>query len=276
MTKNQSAANYLPTASTTMLNNNSFFKKFCKILIALIFWIAVWEITSILIGENLKLFLPSPFAVIKRWFEILLEPEYLKATLFTLIRIITGFCLGSSVGILLGILTNLSKLAYIILSPALKIIRAVPVVSFIILAFLFMSTDALPLFISFLMVVPLVWQSAHDGIENADKQLCEMGKVFGFNRFKVLFKIRLPIAVSQIMSALVSGLGYSWKSGVAAEVICTPTLSLGHEIFKGKFNLDYESVYAVTLTVVFLSLIIEILFKKLSERYIKGGAVNNA
>lgn len=254
-----------------MLNKNNFFTKFYRILIALVFWIAIWKITSVFIGEDLKLFLPSPFAVLKRWSEIIFEPAYLKATAFTLLRIITGFILGSATAIILGILTNLSKFAYILLSPALKIIRAVPVVSFIILAFLFMSTNALPLFISFLMVLPLVWQATHDGIENADKQLCEMGKVFGFKKLKVLFKIRLPIAVPQILSSLVSGLGYSWKSGVAAEVICTPELSLGHEIFKGKFNLDYESVYAVTLTVVFLSLLIEVLFKKLAN---KGGSFN--
>ncbi len=254
-----------------MLNKNNFFTKFYRILIALVFWIAIWKITSVFIGEDLKLFLPSPFAVLKRWSEIIFEPAYLKATAFTLLRIITGFILGSATAIILGILTNLSKFAYILLSPALKIIRAVPVVSFIILAFLFMSTNALPLFISFLMVLPLVWQATHDGIENADKQLCEMGKVFGFKKLKVLFKIRLPIAVPQILSSLVSGLGYSWKSGVAAEVICTPELSLGHEIFKGKFNLDYESVYAVTLTVVFLSLLIEVLFKKLAK---KGGSFN--
>lgn len=255
-----------------MLNKKNFLKKLGKGLIAFLFWIAVWQITSMILSDDLRLFLPSPFAVIRRWFEILLEPVYLKATVATLFRIITGFILGGAVGILLGILTNLSKLSFILLSPALKIVRAVPVVSFIILAFLFMNTDTLPFFISFLMVVPLVWQATHDGIENADKQLCEMGTVFGFNKIKVLFKIRFPIAITQITSALVSGLGFSWKSGVAAEVICTPTISLGHEIFSGKFNLDYESVYAVTLTVVFLSLIIEILFKKI----IKKGAYYNA
>ena len=268
-----SAASYLTTNSTTMLNKKSFLEKLCKGFIALLFWITVWQITSMLLPDNLKLFLPSPFAVARRWFEIIFEIVYLKATAFTLLRILTGFCLGSAVGIALGILTNLSKLSYILLSPALKVVRAVPVVSFIILAFLFMNNDILPLFISFLMVVPLVWQATHDSIENADKQLCEMGKVFGFSKLKVLFKIRLPISMPQIVSSLVSGLGYSWKSGVAAEVICTPAISLGHEIFKGKFNLDYQSVYAVTLTVVFLSLIIEILFKEISKRYIKGGAV---
>ncbi len=256
-----------------MLNKKSFLEKLGKGLIALLFWIAVWQIASMLLNDSLKLFLPSPFAVIRRWFEIIPDTSYLKATAFTLLRILAGFFLGGAMGIILGILTNLSKLSFIILSPALKVIRAVPVVSFIILAFLFMNTDILPLFISFLMVVPLVWQGTHDGIESADKQLCEMGKVFGFSKLKVLFKIRLPIAIPQIISALVSGLGYSWKSGVAAEVICTPETSLGHEIFRGKFNFDYESVYAVTLTVVFLSLIIEILFKQIYKRYIKGGAV---
>ena len=124
------------------------------------------------------------------------------------------------------------------------------------------------------MVVPLVWQSCHDALDGSDKKLCEMGKVFGISKPGILFKIRLPLCVPEIITACVNGLGFAWKSGVAAEVICTPEISLGHEIFRGKFNLDYESVYAATLCVVILSLFIEVLLKRITKSALGGNSEN--
>ena len=87
-----------------MLNKKSFLEKLGKGLIALLFWIAVWQIASMLLNDSLKLFLPSPFAVIQRWFEIIPDTTYLKATAFTLLRILAGFFFGGAMGIILGIL----------------------------------------------------------------------------------------------------------------------------------------------------------------------------
>ena len=258
------------TIFITMQNKKSLAVKIFKGIAAAAFWIVIWEAASLIIDDNLKIFLPSPVCVIKRFFKLILKSEFILAALKTLFRIALGFLSGVTAGILTGVLTNLSKTAHTLISPILRIIRAVPVVSFIILAFLFVKVDSLPIFISFLMVLPVVWQSTDDSLRSADERLCEMGKVFGLSKSKILFRIRLPISLPQIITSCINGLGLAWKSGVAAEVICTPEISLGHEIFRGKFNLDYEYVYAVTLAVVVLSVLIEFALKYFIGKLIKG------
>ncbi|MBQ8203891.1 MAG: ABC transporter permease subunit [Clostridia bacterium] len=256
------------TASITARNNKDIIKKASFAIIAVIFWIGLWWVASILIGEDLRLFLPSPFAVAKTLVSLVATKDFWTATLLTILRIFAGFILGAMAGIVSGMLTSHIKIADAILSPALKIIRAVPVVSFIILAFLFMSIDALPIFISFLMVTPLVWQSTHDALQNSCKELEEMGRVFKMGALAILFKIKLPSITGEIITALVTGLGFAWKSGVAAEVLYSPNISIGKNIYIAKANLDFSGVYAYTLTVVALSLVIEILLKRLCGRYL--------
>ena len=259
------------TASITAQSKKNTFKKLIFSVSALIFWILVWWGASHFIGEDLKIFLPSPFKVAKTFLNLLSEKEFYLATALTILRILAGFILGALAGIVSGILTSSFKVADIIISPALRVIRAVPVVSFIILAFLFMSIDALPIFISFLMVTPLVWQSTNDSLNSSCKELAEMGRVFKMSKSAILFKIKLPASLGEIATSLVTGLGFAWKSGVAAEVLYSPNISIGKSIYIAKANLDFAGVYAFTFTVVILSIIIEILLKRLLIK--KGGAL---
>ena len=251
---------------------NKALKKAIKSILILTFWLAVWETASLLVRNELKLFLPSPVAVFTKWLEVGFTAEYFSAAGATLLRIFAGFVFGTAFGFVLGLLTSNIKTLYSLVSPVLRIIRATPVVSFIILAFLFIKVDALPVFISFLMVVPLVWQTVHDGISNSDRELDEMCRVFGVSRLRALFRVKLPACLSGIISTSVSALGFAWKSGVAAEVLCTPEISLGHRIYSAKASLDFDEVYAATLTVVLLSLVIELLLKYLCKRYLSKEA----
>ncbi|MBP9989464.1 MAG: ABC transporter permease subunit [Ruminococcus sp.] len=251
---------------TSSSKENKKIKKPLKIILVLFFWLAVWEAASLLVSDELKIFLPSPFRVIEKWVATGFTYEYIKAALATLLRIFVGFAAGIFTGFILGILTSAFSVINLLLSPVLKCVRAVPVVSFIILAFLFLKVDYLPIFISFLMVVPLIWQTVHDSAANPDRKLKEMCAVYGIKKTKAIFRVYLPQALPQIITACVNALGFAWKSGVAAEVICTPDVSLGHKIYSAKSELNFDEVYAVTLTVILLSLFIEFLLKFLFRK----------
>lgn len=216
-----------------------------------------------LVSDNLSLFLPGPLPVLKSFIKSLPTAAFLKAVGCTLFRIFLGLVIGSLLGITLGILTGEYTLFDTLLSPALKIVRAVPVVSFIILAFLFINVDKLPIFITSLMVTPLVWQAVNDSVKGADKKLLEMSKVYNLGKIKTLVFIKLYSNINSIVTALISAVGLAWKSGVAAEVLCTPAVSIGKAIFKAKANLNFDEVYAFTFTVVILSLVFEFLIKRL-------------
>ena len=105
----------------------------------------------------------------------------------------------------------------------------------------------------------------------------EMAKAYNLSRQKTLLKIKLPCITPGLISTCVNSLGLAWKSGVAAEVICLPNISLGTMLWQGKGNVNFDEVYAVTLTVVVLSVIIEILFKFLCNKYLEriGGISND-
>lgn len=260
--------------SITTQNKNKTLNEILKAVFITAFWVLVWELASRIVSRNnelLLLILPSPITVFNKWISIAFTRSFVIATLLTLLRIFVGYTIGCILGFLLGILTHVSKLVYSLFAPILKIIRAVPVVAIIILMYLFFSSATLPILIVCLMVLPIIWQTVHDGLYNTDIKLLEMARVFNLTKYKTLTQVKLPHIMPQLITSCVNSLGLAWKSGVAAEVICLPSISLGTLLWQGKGSVEFAEVYAVTFTVVLLSILIEHLLKFL----IKGGNAND-
>ena len=127
------------------------------------------------------------------------------------------------------------------------------------------------------MVSPLIWQATNDGLKNTNIKILEMAHVYNISKIKTVFLIKLPSIIPNLITTCVNSLGLAWKSGVAAEVICLPKISLGTLLWQGKGNVNFDEVYAVTLTVILLSIIIEFLLKFLCKKYLlkSGGNVND-
>ena len=250
------------TITQSKLKNVIF--KILKILVVTAFWILVWEAVSRVMSrdnELMLLILPSPFTVIKRWLEVAFTEPFIKAVAASFSRIFWGFLLGTVFGVALGVLTHVLPVADLFLSPILKVIRAVPVIAISILLFLFFESDALPVCIVCLMVMPLIWQTVFDGLKNPDRELLEMAKIYKLGRTKTFLFVKVPKVLPILLSSSVSALGLGFKSGIAAEVISLPKTALGTTLWQSRGNVDFTEIYVVTLTVVVLSLLIELLLK---------------
>ena len=154
-----------------------------------------------------------------------------------------------------------------VFSPILHMIRATPVISFIILALVWIRTDYVPVFISFLMVVPILYAAVQTGLRSVDRELLEMARVFQMKRRKVMESIYLPAILPVVLSQGTVGLGFAWKSGIAAEVICLPLLSIGRQLKNAKATIDTPAVFAWTATIILLSLLLEWLLHRLAHRF---------
>ena len=106
-------------------------------LLAVLFWLAVWQIASMIVGKDL--ILPGPYAVLKTLYILIKQGSFWLSILLTMFRIMLGFCLGVAAGCLLALGCCSSKILDTLLSPIVRIVRATPVASFIILAMLWMS-----------------------------------------------------------------------------------------------------------------------------------------
>ena len=246
--------------------------KALKVIAVTVFWLLVWEVASRLVSKDnelMLLILPGPKAVFDKWLKIAFTKPYLDAVGKSLVRIMTGFLIGVGAGVVLGVLTHWSKVFDLFLSPAVKVIRAVPVIAISILLLLFFKSDNLPVCVVCLMVTPIIWQTVYDGLANPLKNLSEMADVFNLSKTKRFLYIKVPSVLPALISSCVSALGLAWKSGVAAEVISLPKKSLGTMLWRSKGNVDFDEVCAITLTIVILSIVIEFVLKKIVELALK-------
>jgi NitT/TauT family transport system permease protein len=135
--------------------------------------------------------------------------------------ILGGFLLSCVLAAACAALASRCRAVRELLGPLVAVVKAVPVVSFIILALFWLDTAALPLFISALMVFPPVYLGVLTGIAGADGKLLEMAKVFRVPLGRRIWGIYLPAVLPHFRSA-VPVPGPLLNAGAAAEVIGLP------------------------------------------------------
>ena len=208
-------------------------------------------------GMGTSLLLPSPAETFLRLRQLLGDPSFYSIIGHTFLRIFSGFLLGTAAGCTLGGLTAFSPLLYRFFALPMNAIKSTPVASFVILALVWIKGENLSTFIAFLMVLPVIWQSVHTGLRSADPELLEMARVYRFSRGKKLRYLYLPAALPYLISAMRVGLGFSWKSGIAGEVIAIPSQAIGTQLYNAKIYLDMPGLFAWTIVIILLSAAIE-------------------
>ena len=156
----------------------------------LAFWLLVWQLASSAMG--IELLLPGPAATARALWRAAGEPSFWQTAGMSVLRVLAGFAAGALAGALLAAATSFSRVCSALLSPMIRVIRATPVASFIILALLWLKSTILPGFIAALMVLPVVWGNLAEGIAKTDRALLEMGQVYGFSPWKTLRLVYLP------------------------------------------------------------------------------------
>lgn len=201
--------------------------------IAVALALLVWQGAAMAVG--LDLLLPSPWQVACRLWSVWREPGLLRHRGLQPAAHQRGLCPGPGAGGAAGGGGGGGlRVLELLLWPYVTAIKSVPVASFIIICLIWMSTRQLAVFISFLMVFPVIYSNTLQGIKSADGALLEMARVY-----RVPFSRRLGyIYAPQVKPFLLSGcsvaLGMSWKSGVAAEVIGVVGGSIGERLYEAK------------------------------------------
>ena len=244
--------------------SNQTAKKILRVVIPLAFWLGVWQLAAVLVDTVYQpgrgyLLLPGPVLVGERLLALAGQAPFWQAAAVSLGRIFGGFALGAAMGTLLAVLTAACPWAEWLFGPAVKVVRAVPVASFIVLVLLWApSTGAVPAIVSALMVMPVVWGNVGKGIGETDAQLLEAARAYRFGRWRTLRLVYVPSVLPYFTSGCATALGLAWKAGVAAEVLCQPRLAIGTRLYRAKITLETPDVFAWTVVVIALSFLLEV------------------
>lgn len=231
------------------------YRIFYKIVAAAV-WIMVWQLTSMWLKQ--EILLASPVSVVRKLFELSFTGNFWQSVGFSFVRIVTGFLLAMFLGIFLAVLAYWSKTVEILIAPVIAVVKSTPVASFIILCLIWIPSRNLSVFISFLMVLPVIYTNILEGIRQTDSKILEMAKVFQVNPGRKIRYIYVSQVLPYFLSACRLSLGMCWKAGVAAEVIGVSSGSIGEKLYNAKIYLNIPDLFAWTIVIIVISFVFEI------------------
>ena len=226
--------------------------KFWQRAAALAAWIVVWQLAAVSLGHG-GLFLATPIQTLQALAQLVPTAGFWQRIVFSALRILTGFLLAVVGGLVLGALGARWRWVRIFIEPAMQLIRAMPVASFVILALLWVRSANLSVVVSFTHVLPVVYAGVQGGIADTDSQLLEMAHVYRLPLITRLRYIWLPGMFPSFCESCIAAMGMCWKSGVSAEVIGLPDHSVGDALYRAKITISTPEVFAWTLVIVLLS-----------------------
>ena len=245
----------------------------------IIIWLAVWEIVSLFVNNNILLV--GPWDVCLALVNRLAYLDFYKSIVFTFGKIGLGFVTGAVVGGILAVISWKNHFLEDLLTPLISFMKAAPVAAFVVLFLIWWNSRVLSVAICICIVLPQIYVSILQGLQNADKELLEVAKVFDFSVIDRINYIYRPKICEYLEGAVKVSVGMAWKASVAAEVIGTPEYSIGNKLYMSKIYLDTAGVLAWTLVIILLSLVCERLMLMLVGKYAKyefscrGSATHN-
>ena len=236
---------------------------------AVLVWLLVWQAAGMLLAHlwpHGHLLLATPLTALTRLGQLALSIAFWRAVAASAAHIIGGFLISCALAGLLAALAARFRWVRELLTPVVAAIKAVPVVSFIILALVWLDSRSLTLFISGLMGFPPVYLNVLAGIASTDRQLLEMARVFRVPFRRQVRAIYLPAVMPYFRSAMSLALGLCWKAGAAAEIIGLPAGTIGARLYTAKVYFQTPDLFAWTAVIVAVAAGFERLFLFLTDR----------
>lgn len=217
------------------------------VLVALLFWHLASALGFSFI-LNFEL-VPGPLQVWSALMGELQSGELYTHIAVSMRRIAISYSLAVIAGVLIGVLMGRYRLMSDILSPYIEILRPIPAVAWIPLAILMLpSEESSIIFITFLgALFPIVLNTVH-GVEQTSPMLVRAARSLGADGHAILWHVVLPGALPSIMAGLAIGMGVSWFSLLAGEII-SGQYGIGYFTWAAYTLVEYPKIIIGMLTI---------------------------
>lgn len=233
----------------------NIFNNKIKRISAAVVWIVIWQAASIMTG--LDILLASPVSVLSSLVNLLGMSSTYRILVSSMINITFGFICA----VVLGSACAVVAYRYIIfkemLAPPVLLMKSLPMASFIILLIIWFGSGRVSIFTSFIVTFPIVYSAVLSGIDRRDMQLVEMADVNGVGIIRRICWIDIPQILPVARPDFIVAAGMCMKAGVSAEVIGLARNSIGEQLYYSKLYIDTAGLFAWSIMVVLLSVLLE-------------------
>lgn len=224
---------------------------FCSICILLLCWQLLAYIT------NQPELVPSVSRLFVTLSKLIRTTEFYHSLIVTVGRGMLGIFISFILAMLLAVLFVRHKLIYELFRPLLSLMRSVPVISFILLALIFLQPEHIPFIIAMLTMLPLLCENLTKGLQNLKLGLRNMAKSFRISRINYYSQVVYPQLKPFLFSGLASALGFGWRAIIMGEVLAQCTFGIGSEMKKAQTFIDVPMLMAWTIVAIAISFIFD-------------------
>jgi NitT/TauT family transport system permease protein len=180
-------------------------------------------------------------------------------------RILIGFALATAIGIVLGVMMGRSKIARDVVTPYIEVLRPIPAVAWIPLAILMWPTEESSIvYITFLgALFPIILNTVH-GVEQTPDVLVRAAQTLGASRLQIFWHVTMPAALPSIATGLAIGMGVSWFSLLAGEII-SGQYGIGYFTWNAYSLIKYPEIVVGMLVIGTLGTLSTMLVRKLTQ-----------
>lgn len=181
----------------------------------------------------------------------------------------TGYFYGVVIGLITGITCGYSKIVNYWISPFMKLLGAIPSITWIPVIMVFASS----LFKGAVIVIALgVWysvtMSSFTGIKNIDASYYEAAKTLGANERQLILNIAIPSALPNIFQGLVMGMSTACVSLLAAEMIGVES-GLGWYITWQRGWAKFSNMYGAIIIICIIFIVVNYALGYIRKKVLK-------
>ncbi|GAA4585536.1 ABC transporter permease [Actinoplanes octamycinicus] len=221
-------------------------------LISVVVGVGLWWVLA-LSGPDI----PAPLVVLRRAIELIKDGTLGGDILASLRRVLIGFGLGVVLAVPVGFLMGWYAPVRALIEPWIQFFRTIPPLALIPLAIVLMGIEETPkIFVIFLAAFLSCVIATLQGVLTVDRTLLNAARVLGARDHTLFLRVVIPASSPFILVGMRIGLGSSWATLVAAELIAAQR-GLGYRMQSAQLYYDLPTIFVGLITIGLLGLLMD-------------------
>lgn len=227
--------------------------------------LALWQLGSAGVPAFI---LPGPAKVWNAWNELVATPSFWSDFGITFYRIAVGFSIAAVVGVVLGLALGASRMLGEFFEPVLVVINTVSSSIWAIFALIWFGlSNWTTIFVVFMTAMPLILTNVWQGTRTVNREFVELAQTFRMSKLQVLAKIYLPTILPLFFAGARLAFGFGARVSIVAETLGASS-GIGYRLRQAADLVQTDQVFAWTLTLVALMIVLEAAVLKPLERHL--------
>ena len=233
--------------------------------VSILSMLAFWHVASTYITPSI-LFTP-PIRTFERFVEMTVSGALWTHVSISIARIVSGFVLGSAIGIILGLFMGNVSVVRAFLEPYINFFRFIPAIAMITIAVLWLGIgEASKIFLILYSSLFIVTINTMVGIMSIERNKIRAAQCLGATRQQMFIYVTLPATMPYILTGMRLAMANAFATIIPAEMLGA-NAGIGTVIWTARLFMLIEDVFVALIVIGGLGLAADRLFVYFSRKF---------